>query len=381
MQEFVYYDPLYGYIDLCPTSKKIIQTPEFQRLRNIKQLGLASTVYTGATHTRFEHSIGTYHLSKKILNKIQSSCELTPKDITTISIAALCHDLGHGPVSHAFDDLFFKEKEGVSEAWRIHESRSCIILRYIVVKYGIIELNVVVDDICDLINPEKKHLPNYFYEIISGYIDVDKLDYLNRDCYHIGFIREINVHNFIKNCKIINKRLAFSKKIYYDILQLFLVRHRLHIEVYQSAKVRAMELLHVEFMKIVLKENYSSVDEFCRLNDSIFTSTFLECASKYLTPDEYLQGTKILDSINRVHIYELHKEIVFQNPEEAHNNYMQLRDTVDNDMLLDFSFIGFRENPMENILLFEGKKIVSINSKIYDYSECIIRYYKKNLLM
>ena len=106
------YDIIHGNIIISPLAKKIIDTEEFQRLRNIKQLGCCNFVFPSATHTRFEHSIGVYHLSCKyidILNRKKVYYNETERKC--ITLAALIHDLGHGPYSHLFDELFEKRKK------------------------------------------------------------------------------------------------------------------------------------------------------------------------------------------------------------------------------------------------------------------------------
>uniref|UniRef100_A0A3Q2CP31 HD domain-containing protein n=1 Tax=Cyprinodon variegatus TaxID=28743 RepID=A0A3Q2CP31_CYPVA len=108
----IFKDPIHGTIELHPLLVKIIDTPQFQRLRNIKQLGAVSYVYPGATHSRFEHSIGVAYLAGEILKSIkekQQDLGITDWDVLCVQFAALCHDLGHGPFSHMFDLMFIPE--------------------------------------------------------------------------------------------------------------------------------------------------------------------------------------------------------------------------------------------------------------------------------
>ena len=103
------YDIIHGNISLCETAKKIIDTVEFQRLREIKQLGCCYLVFPCAVHTRFEHSIGVYHLSKKYVDILNVDGKyFTEREKLCISIAGLIHDIGHGPYSHALMILFQK---------------------------------------------------------------------------------------------------------------------------------------------------------------------------------------------------------------------------------------------------------------------------------
>uniref|UniRef100_A0A3Q3C9N3 HD/PDEase domain-containing protein n=1 Tax=Haplochromis burtoni TaxID=8153 RepID=A0A3Q3C9N3_HAPBU len=108
----VFNDPIHGHIELHPLLVKIIDTPQFHRLRNIKQLGGVYFVYPGASHNRFEHSIGVAYLAgelAKALKVKQPELHISERDVLCVQIAGLCHDLGHGPFSHFFDGMFMPE--------------------------------------------------------------------------------------------------------------------------------------------------------------------------------------------------------------------------------------------------------------------------------
>uniref|UniRef100_A0A673M299 HD domain-containing protein n=1 Tax=Sinocyclocheilus rhinocerous TaxID=307959 RepID=A0A673M299_9TELE len=105
----IFNDPIYGQIELDPPLIKIIDTPEFQRLRHIKQLGGAYLVYPGATHTRFEHSLGMAYLAGRMINILKEKQEdlgIDEKDVLCVQIAALCYNLGHGPFSHLYERFY-----------------------------------------------------------------------------------------------------------------------------------------------------------------------------------------------------------------------------------------------------------------------------------
>uniref|UniRef100_A0A3Q2CP15 HD domain-containing protein n=1 Tax=Cyprinodon variegatus TaxID=28743 RepID=A0A3Q2CP15_CYPVA len=115
--------PIHGTIELHPLLVKIIDTPQFQRLRNIKQIGAASYIYPGATNSRFDHSIGVAYLAGELLKSIrekQQDLGITDWDVLCVQIAALCHDLGHGPFSHMFDQMFIpRARPGIN--WTVKD--------------------------------------------------------------------------------------------------------------------------------------------------------------------------------------------------------------------------------------------------------------------
>eukprot|EP00474_Spongospora_subterranea_P008918 CRZ09376.1 hypothetical protein [Spongospora subterranea] len=105
-------DPIHGLIDIDPELIQMIDTPQFQRLRNISQMGPSSYVFPGATHKRFGHSIGTSSVAGDLLDNIsraQPDLKITPRETLLIKAAGLCHDLGHGPLSHSFDNFMVCE--------------------------------------------------------------------------------------------------------------------------------------------------------------------------------------------------------------------------------------------------------------------------------
>ena len=124
-------DPIHTAIKLDKLSCRLMDTPQFQRLRHLKQLGTCSYVFPSAMHTRFEHSLGVAHLAERVVRELrehQDFLGITDVDILAVKIAGLCHDLGHGPFSHVYDGVFIKEMfpkglDGHGSKWR-HEDGS-----------------------------------------------------------------------------------------------------------------------------------------------------------------------------------------------------------------------------------------------------------------
>ncbi|WP_424358370.1 HD domain-containing protein [Methanocella sp. MCL-LM] len=171
-------DPIYGYIGLTHDEVRLMNTPVFQRLRRIKQLGDAYLVYPGACHTRFEHSLGVLHVAGLMAEKLG----LSPEDTEIVRMAALLHDIGHGPMSHSFESVINSMNKASGEKQKVdHELIGQIIIE------ADPEIQEIIGDkrhqVVELLKEKKDTVKK---QIISGNVDADRLDYLRRDSYHIG---------------------------------------------------------------------------------------------------------------------------------------------------------------------------------------------------
>ena len=178
IKEKIIFDPIHGYMTFSGDCLNIIDSKYFKRLQNIKQTGLLYHVFPGATHTRFEHSLGVAYLAEKLMKGLrnkQPELNITNRMIELVKIAGLCHDLGHGPFSHSFDNEFIKQNPGIN--FNIHEDRSCEMVD-VLVKHGIINLTNI-EKIClfEMINPKNEYTMKYYlYEIVNNKnhgVDVD----------------------------------------------------------------------------------------------------------------------------------------------------------------------------------------------------------------
>ena len=136
MEQKQIFDPVHGFISLSPLMIQIIDTMEFQRLRDLKQLGACYFVYPSATHTRFEHSVGVCHLAGKMMTSLrqnQPELQITPRQIELVQIAGLIHDLGHGPFSHIYDNHI------ILPSAPSHEQRGCKIFESMISKYNLLK--------------------------------------------------------------------------------------------------------------------------------------------------------------------------------------------------------------------------------------------------
>ena len=176
-------DSVYGDIELSKFEVRVMDMPQFQRIRRIKQLGLISLIYPGANHTRFEHCIGTMNLASKLATKL----DLSDDEIELVRISGLLHDIGHGPFSHVSEGvLSFPHEE---------------LTKYVIEKtslHDLLDEKFNTKEIVDIING-RGHLG----PIISGELDVDRMDYLLRDSHNTGVAYGvIDYERIISNLKL-----------------------------------------------------------------------------------------------------------------------------------------------------------------------------------
>lgn len=185
--KFVYRDPIYGSIPLCNASFRTLNCQSMQRLRALKQTGPVHLVYTGATHTRLSHSVGTYHLARMVLRHLVSlpgGNDIEPELGRAFLAAALLHDVGHFPHSHILEELKFGKFTPNHEKASIDVINSDSELQEIIQNVWNLELPLVASLIQD--SNEGIAIPLFLRTILNSSIDIDKMDYLQRDSYHAG---------------------------------------------------------------------------------------------------------------------------------------------------------------------------------------------------
>ncbi len=170
-------DAVHGDIELEPLEVELIDTPEFQRLRGIKQLGTANLVYPSATHTRFEHSLGTSWIARRMVEALRHSCAISAGEITAIRLAALLHDITHIPFGHTLED-----ERRVLPRHDKDESRFNYFFRESSIGQRL-RSSGFQDQVVHILRGEA----GFASEIVTGAITADLLDYLKRDTYFVGF--------------------------------------------------------------------------------------------------------------------------------------------------------------------------------------------------
>jgi len=244
-------DCIYKQIRISPLCQAFIDTPEFQRLRFVKQCGHVHYVYQSAVHTRFEHSLGVMHLAKKMVKALRAQgANIDNRTCDLIQLAGLMHDIGHVAYSHFFDKFLEATPGYVSKIPRHHEERSITFLKQINDREKALS-DTEVQFVTDAIRGDAHNENAYLYEVVCNKkcgLDVDKMDYLFRDAYHTG------MHGFqsdyiIRNVRIADGHIAFSAKTEVDVKDLFDTRYRMYANVYRHHTVRKHEKIYWCLMK------------------------------------------------------------------------------------------------------------------------------------
>lgn len=346
-------DLIHKSIGLSPIAKSIVDTRIFQRLRDLHQIGVCYLIYPNANNNRFEHSIGTYHLTGLLLEKILNNSDQkeinkglvevkfiknyllkhfelddTEKNIKFITeleiplmddylielikIAGLIHDIGHGPFSHLFDEwinILNKNDQFEGSDMLEHENRSILLFKEIItdekIKFGDEEYSLTdfIDNdafefISELIEPNESTPTNFIFQIISNSLnglDVDKLDYLYRDSFYLGTSNPYDLTEVISNVRVYNSNICFPEKISYEIYKIFRSRYDLHKQFYTNKTT-----ISIEYMIMDILHN---LDPILKISDSIKKNNidkFIE-----LTDSTILETAKIIRQFQP--IYQLYK--------------------------------------------------------------------------
>ena len=323
-------DPIHKYIRITDIEKKLIDTEVFQRLRKIRQLAGAHLVYPSAQHTRFEHSLGVMHLAGLAAETLLDKGYITNKeDVESLRIAALLHDIGHGPFSHLFAEVL-SEKESKKINHEIIGKK--IIKETIIIdilgKYG-----YDGDYVCNLSFGESQKM--FYNEIIAGSLSADIMDYLPRDSFFTGAeYGKVDYYRLISSFEVLsNGHLGINKSAINSLESMLISRYQMFKAVYFHKTVRAGEvmLLHslmsadkqLNFSNFCIEEYLAYTDEktidiICSLKGNKFASDLaldykkrklLKCVyekflqNKHNAFNKELAGKKIRDFLEGVTEY------------------------------------------------------------------------------
>ncbi len=233
----IFNDPVYGFVSVkSELIFDIIQHTYFQRLRRIKQLGLADFVYPGAIHTRFHHAIGAMHLmSEALVHLQQKGVYLFDAEIEAAQIAILLHDIGHGPFSHALEHSLLNSVP--------HEDVSLLLMERLNEQFGgRLEMAIQIF---------KKEYPRKFLcQLVSSQLDIDRMDYLQRDCYFTG-VNEgaIGAERIIKMLDVVDNQLVIEQKGIFSVENFLNARRLMYWQVYLHKTSIASEQMLISIFK------------------------------------------------------------------------------------------------------------------------------------
>ncbi len=230
-------DPVYGFINIPGDFIfDLIEHPWFQRLRNIKQLGLTSFVYPGATHSRFQHCLGALHLMDNALRTLKNKgVKISTEEQEATLIAILLHDAGHGPFSHALEDSIIN---GIT-----HEDLSLLLIEKINETYnGKLDLTLEIF--------KGTYHRKFLHQLITGQIDMDRLDYLRRDSFFTGVIEgSVGSDRIIRMLNVVDGNLVIDEKGIYSLEKFLIARRLMYWQVYMHKTVIASENLLVKILQ------------------------------------------------------------------------------------------------------------------------------------
>lgn len=230
-------DPVYGFINI-PSALifDLISHPFFQRLRYIKQLGMTHLVYPGALHTRFHHALGAMHLMSLAIEILRSKGhEITKPEEEAATIAILLHDIGHGPFSHALEHSLVREIN--------HEHISMLMMERLNVEFKG-QLTMALEVFTG------KYPKKFLHQLISSQLDLDRMDYLNRDSFFTGVSEGvISFDRIIKMFNLSDDQLVIEEKGIYSIEKFLIARRLMYWQVYLHKTVIAGEQLLVKILK------------------------------------------------------------------------------------------------------------------------------------
>ncbi len=233
----IFNDPVYGFVTV-PTELlfDLIEHPYFQRLRRIQQLGLTNFVYPGALHTRFHHALGAMHLMQLALRTLKDKgVKISAAEGEAAQVAILLHDIGHGPLSHALETSIFQDVP--------HEQLSLYLMERLNEQFpGRLTLAMEMF--------QGSYGREFFHQLVSSQLDMDRLDYLNRDSFYTGVEEgRPGADRLIKMLQVVNERLVLEEKAVYSVENFLVSRRLMYWQVYLHKAVTSAEQMVIRVMQ------------------------------------------------------------------------------------------------------------------------------------
>jgi HD superfamily phosphohydrolase len=392
-------DPVYGFITIpSDLIHEIISHPYFQRLRHIKQLGLTHYVYPGALHTRFQHALGAMHLMGKVLDTLRlKGVEISNEEYEASQISILLHDIGHGPFSHTLEDVLLSGTK--------HESLSYLFINTLDEQFnGALKLTLQFF--------RNGYHRQFFHQLISSQLDIDRLDYLKRDCFFTGVLEgTIGVDRIIAMLNVHNDQLVVEEKGIYSIENFLNARRLMYWQVYlhktsvsaermlvniirrAQALVRAEEALPCsDTLRFFLanhltlhdfKEDATALQNYGCLDDNDIwgalkswqnhTDNILAMLSRMLLERRLFKVRLSIDPIRKIEIVNIREAIMKQyNVFRSETSYLFSHGTVSNE--------AYAEGSQISILMKSGQLLDIAQASDLPNVKAISKIVKKNYL-
>ena len=286
----IFNDPVYGFVNIpFEIIYDLVEHPYFQRLRRIKQLGMTHLVYPGALHTRFHHAMGAMHLMSEAIEVIRSKGHvITEEEAEGVTIAILLHDIGHGPFSHALENSIVHNVT--------HEDLSAIFMDKLNREFkGKLSLALTIF--------HNKYHKKFLHQLVSGQLDMDRLDYLKRDSFFTGVSEGIiSSDRIIKMLTVVKDELAIEAKGVYSIEKFIIARRLMYWQVYLHKTVLSAEFLLINILKRAKELAENGTELFSTPSLKVFLYNKIDKKS-------FINDTTILDAFSELDDYDIFASI------------------------------------------------------------------------
>ncbi|UKJ08034.1 HD domain-containing protein [Solitalea lacus] len=275
-------DPVYGFINIqYEIIFDLLSHPWFQRLRNIKQCAMTHLVYPGAMHTRFQHALGATHLMSLAIETLRSKGnEITETEAEAVTVAILLHDIGHGPFSHALENYIIEDVH--------HETISALIMDKLNQEFNG-KLTMAIDIFND------RYPKRFLHQLVSSQLDLDRMDYLNRDSFFTGVSEGvISYDRILKMLNVANDRIVVEEKGIYSVEKFIIARRLMYWQVYLHKSVIAGETMLFKVLKRAKELALRGVELFATPSFKLFLYNRIAHA-RFLSDEIYLDHFVKLD--------------------------------------------------------------------------------------
>lgn len=299
-------DPVHGLMNLLPVEWQVVDSAPFQRLRGVQQLAYTHLVYPGARHSRFEHCLGAAHIAGRTALSVNEKTDDPVIDVERVRLAALLHDIGHGPFSHV-SEMVFEKHTGRA---KIHESISAAIVNHHPEIQQAVdpEVRVWISELLSGTGHGAKRSAER--DLVAGPADIDKLDYLLRDSHYCGVnYGRFDIDKLIESARfqddVAGSKLAYHTDGIYALEEMLLARYHMHRQVYGHRTRVATDLMLIRSMELGIEEDVLPKDIFIPPEE-----IDAEYVREYIEWDDHAVVRRLLQGPDNSHASEVMKALV-----------------------------------------------------------------------